>query len=309
MYMEKTQIMNIAGLNNLLLALSQRGIVFYGKTSSIEPEAISRQPYRQPFYPSQRHTHMELISRLEGEPAICINGDWTIYRDDKVKVFAPGAYHTEHFSSSDKPYKLLWCTITTQTIFFHITAYAPLRGYSTSTKRLALNPPMARKLWESAVNTELETSATEQAGFHYLLMEALYFCVKNAEIFPAETLEFHQQVIEQLKRHIEDYYWDDITLDSLAGVVHYSPGHLNSLFKKSAGVPLHRYINEVRMKKAGELLAAGSVLVRQAAEAVGIHDPLYFSKKFRRHFGVSPNKFTGKVQDQNVKAGVPAGGL
>ena len=293
MYMEKTHIMNIDSLNNLLLTLSQRGIVFYGKSSVIPPEAVSRQPYRQPFYPSQSHTHMELISRLEGEPAICVNGNWTIYRDNKVKVFVPGAYHTEHFSSPDKPYKMLWCTITTQTIIFHITAYTQLRGYSTSTKRLALSPPMARKLWESTVDPELATSATEQAGFHYLLMEALYFCVKNAEIFPAETMEFHQQVIEQLKRYIEDYYWDDITLDSLAGIVHYSPGHLNSLFKKSTGIPLHRYINDVRMKKADELLAAGSVLVRQAAEAVGIHDALYFSKKFRKHFGVSPQNYTG----------------
>ena len=302
MYMEKTHIMNIDSLNNLLLTLSQRGIVFYGKSSVIPPEAVSRQAYRQPFYPSQSHTHMELISRLEGEPAICVNGNWTIYRDDKVKVFVPGAYHTEHFSSSDKPYKLLWCTITTQTIFFHITAYAPLRGYSTSTKRLALSPPMARKLWESTVDPELATSATEQAGFHYLLMEALYFCVKNPEIFPSETMEFHQQVIEQLKRYIEDYYWDDITLDSLAGIVHYSPGHLNSLFKKSTGIPLHRYINDVRMKKAGELLAAGSVLVRQAAEAVGIHDALYFSKKFRKHFGVSPQNYTDFKKISKVRA-------
>jgi len=301
MYMEKTHIMNIDSLNNLLLTLSQRGIVFYGKSSVIPPEAVSRQPYRQPFYPSQSHTHMELISRLEGEPAICVNGNWTIYRDNKVKVFVPGAYHTEHFSSPDKPYKMLWCTITTQTIIFHITAYTQLRGYSTSTKRLALSPPMARKLWESTVDPELATSATEQAGFHYLLMEALYFCVKNAEIFPAETMEFHQQVIEQLKRYIEDYYWDDITLDSLAGIVHYSPGHLNSLFKKSTGIPLHRYINDVRMKKAGELLAAGSVLVRQAAEAVGIHDALYFSKKFRKHFGISPQNYTGA---RSQKSGV-----
>lgn len=291
--MEKTHIMNIAGLNNLLLSLSQRGIVFYGKSSVIPAESISHEPYRQPFYKSESHTHMELIRRIEGESAICINGNWTIYNDDKVKVFIPGAYHTEHFSSHDKPYKMLWCTITPQTIFFHITTYTPQRGYSTSTKRLALNPPMARKLWESSVNTELEKSATEQAGFHYLLMEALYFCIKNAEIFPAETAEFHQQVIEQLKQYIEDYYWDDISLDSMAGVVHYSPGHLNSLFKKNTGVPLHRYINNVRMKKAGDLLTAGSMLVRQAAEAVGIHDALYFSKKFHKHFGVSPQKFNG----------------
>jgi AraC-like DNA-binding protein len=293
MYMEKTHIMNIAMLNNLLLTLSQSGIVFYGKSSSIPSEAISRQPYHQPFYKSERHTHMELISRLEGEPAIWINTNWTIYRDDKAKVFLPGTYHTEHFSCSDKPYKLLWCTITTQTIIFHITAYTPLRGYSTSTKRLALTPPMARKLWEISISPELETSATKQAGFHYLLMEALYFCVNNVEIFPAETADFHYQIIEQLKRYVEDYYWDDITLDSLAGVVHYSSGHLNSLFKKQTGVPLHHYISEVRMKKAGELLSAGSMLVRQAAEAVGIHDPLYFSKKFRKHFGVSPQEFSG----------------
>ena len=87
--MEKTHIMNVASLNNLLLTLSQSGITFYGKSSSIPSEAISRQPYHQPFYKSERHTHMELISRLEGEPAIWINTNSTIYQLAWLSILHP----------------------------------------------------------------------------------------------------------------------------------------------------------------------------------------------------------------------------
>lgn len=285
--------MNVEMLTNLLISLSAEGIDFYGSQHRPAESEICRQPFRTPFYEPQQHTHLEMIWRLDGEPAVYLNGNWIFYRDRRIKVFIPGAMHSEHFMP-EQPYDLLWVTVMPQSLMFHRTFYVPRRNYSTSQKRLSLNPPMARKLWERATDPELANDPVEQAAFHYLLMEALYFCVNNEETFPAASNHFHQHIVEYLQHYLEDYYWEDVTLDRLAESVHYSPGHLNTVFRQTVGVPLLRYLNDIRMKKAKELLESETMLVKQVAEAVGIHDQLYFSRKFKQYYGVSPRQ-SGKV--------------
>lgn len=286
--MDKRWIMNVDMLSDLLVSLSRQGLDYYGKPSGSMLSSAHESGHPHPFYPPQQHAIMELIFRHKGEPAIYVNGHWKVYDDDRVKIFIPGAWHTEHFSSPRKAYQLLWCTIFEQSMIFHLTAYTPGKGYSSSNKRLALNPPMIRSLWEKSIDLRLATSAVSQAEFHYLLMEALCFFINNTNLISTNTDVFHEHVIEHLKTYIEGHYWEALTLGGLAGVFHYSPKHLNALFKQNTGTPLLQYINALRMQKSKELLTSGTLLVKQVAEAVGIHDPLYFSKKFRQHFGCTP---------------------
>ena len=280
--------MNVEMISDLLVTLSRHGLDYCGRTSGSMPSPPNEGGYNRPFYPPQMHNIMELIFRQKGEPVIHVNGNWNAYDDNRVKIFIPGAWHTEHYSSPRKAYQLLWCTIFEQSMIFHLTAYHPGKGYSSSNKRLALNPPMIRTLWEKSIEPCLATSAVSQAEFHYLLMEALCFFINNTHLISTNTDVFHEHVIDHLKTYIEGHYWEELTLGGLAGVFHYSPKHLNALFKQNTGTPLLQHISSLRMQKSKELLTSGTLLVKQAAEAVGIHDPLYFSKKFRQHFGCTP---------------------
>ena len=60
------------------------------------------------------------------------------------------------------------------------------------------------------------------------------------------------------------------------------------LFRKSMGIPLHKYVTRVRMKEAVRLLKYSSISISQIAYEVGYDDPLYFSRIFKKYYGVSP---------------------
>jgi AraC-like DNA-binding protein len=268
--------------------LSTQGIIFYRSddkpVSNNEPDI----EINQFFYQPHKHDQLEMICPLEGKPAIGLNGRWTIAEDGRIQVFIPGAVHGEHYSSPEESYKLLWATVFPQALFLHLTSYSLLNGYSTSMKRLALTSPMCQNLWETSRDKKFSKSKMLQARFHYLLMECLYYYLANPATHAAETESYHEQVVEQVKKYIDNYYWEDMSLEKLADIVHYSPGHLNSIFRQHLKVPLHKYLNEVRLRKAYELLISGKMLVKQAAEAVGFSDPLYFSRKFKERFKKSP---------------------
>ena len=62
------------------------------------------------------------------------------------------------------------------------------------------------------------------------------------------------------------------------------------IFKQRKGITPSEHLALVRLKKAKELLAAGNKISFVAA-AVGFSDPLYFSKFFSKHTGMTPTAY------------------
>lgn len=83
----------------------------------------------------------------------------------------------------------------------------------------------------------------------------------------------------------------DFNVDSFAAAM--SLGH-TILYRKVKGVTGYapkEYLRIMRMKKAAELLLKTDINVSEVAYAIGMNDPLYFSKSFKKQFGVSPTSY------------------
>jgi AraC-like DNA-binding protein len=61
-------------------------------------------------------------------------------------------------------------------------------------------------------------------------------------------------------------------------------------FKQQIGISPLQYLIDVRINKACELLNT-SVSVREISSIVGYDDPLYFSRLFKKHTGMSPRQY------------------
>ena len=62
-------------------------------------------------------------------------------------------------------------------------------------------------------------------------------------------------------------------------------------FKKECGNSVFSYINNLRSNKSKELLATSNLKTFEISEAVGIHDPAYFSVLFKKNTGMSPKAY------------------
>ncbi len=62
-------------------------------------------------------------------------------------------------------------------------------------------------------------------------------------------------------------------------------------FKKCINMSPASYRNKIVMNAAAELLSEGDMSVGEIAEAVGINDFLYFSRKFKKFHGISPTAY------------------
>ena len=84
-----------------------------------------------------------------------------------------------------------------------------------------------------------------------------------------------------------------LQLEELAEHVHLNKSYLCRLFKNETGLSIFHYINEVRMKKAAQILAdkSASHSVSAVASAVGIDDAFYFTRRFKEYFGKTPREY------------------
>lgn len=106
-------------------------------------------------------------------------------------------------------------------------------------------------------------------------------------------------VLEKARAYIASHYnCDDISLKSAAAAVNLSPTYFSALFKKQAGQSFVDYLTQVRLDKAKELLCCTSMQVCEIAYRVGFKDYRYFSQLFKKHTGLAPREFKGRVNNR-----------
>ncbi len=93
---------------------------------------------------------------------------------------------------------------------------------------------------------------------------------------------------------IEEHLAEELPLSALADLVGLSSFHFARAFKRSFGVPPHRYHTGRRIERAKVLLAERSVT--DVASAVGFAETSSFSAAFRRATGASPREFRRTVR-------------
>ena len=95
----------------------------------------------------------------------------------------------------------------------------------------------------------------------------------------------------QVEKYIRAHYNEELTLNTLADLVYLNPNYLSGIFAQTTGCTLNRYIKQIRMEKAQELLLNTNMKVSDISQAVGYPNTSYFCKSFQKMFGATPERF------------------
>ena len=102
---------------------------------------------------------------------------------------------------------------------------------------------------------------------------------------------FDMRCIEQAMDYIDRHYTDKISAECLAMEVGLSKAKIQAGFQRRHGVTLHKYIQQVRILKAKELLVDTNKPVKAVADAAGFPNESHFCKVFKKLCDTSPVKF------------------
>ncbi|WP_059045596.1 response regulator [Paenibacillus rubinfantis] len=100
------------------------------------------------------------------------------------------------------------------------------------------------------------------------------------------------QVVKEVLRLLNEEMDHELTLHTVADRMYINSSYLSRLFKQEMGVAFSDYVLERKMARAKTLLQEGSK-VYDAARSVGYRDVSYFTKVFRKYWGVNPGECKG----------------
>lgn len=129
----------------------------------------------------------------------------------------------------------------------------------------------------------------------YILRDKAASFSRENSLLLSEVEENKQKMVADAIFYIENYYMEDITLSRLASDLYTSPASLARAFKEQLDDTPINYLIRYRMSKAKKLIESNQKLsIKTVSKLIGYEDPFYFSKLFKKHYGLSPSLFAKK---------------
>ena len=111
-------------------------------------------------------------------------------------------------------------------------------------------------------------------------------------------------IVDEIMNSIVLSYPDEnFELDQYLRSLHFNYDYLRKLFKREVGVTPHQFLVDTRLQAAAERLAGSEgrvVNISDVAHLCGFREPLYFSKVFRKKYGMSPSRFQARILEQQT---------
>ena len=102
----------------------------------------------------------------------------------------------------------------------------------------------------------------------------------------------NSKIIEPAINYIHsNYYKENISIEHLATLCGISTVHLRNTFIKLFAQSPIKYINNLKMTRAKELLDSQFYTVSEVCFLSGYNNESYFSREFKKHLGISPSEY------------------
>ena len=263
----------------------------------------TRIPINFSSYPMHWHDEIEVIYVKEGRYQVNIDLQQYTVEAGSILVISPGVLHA--FKQLED------YNMTSFTFLFHarmIESLVPdvcmvnyinpfLNGKYTFSPIITPDTDGYEYI-QKAVEFVLDTYDSKEeffelrikAGIYNLFFELFKYVFKVTENEYVSKYDISDN-IKTVIDYIHTNYMDTIAVTQLAELLNFSEAHFMRYFKKHVGVTCVEYINDFRVNKAANLLAATNQSVGEIADAIGVSNVSYFNRMFKKAFGVAPIEY------------------
>ena len=245
------------------------------------------------------HCHddfIELSFVTSGSVDYLIEGDEYTLKKGQVLISNPGIYHKELFNSNTNC-RELHLGLTNVNIFNNYKKdFIDIGDKNVLTLNTYKDEIL--KTCEEIVEEQKNHKQTSPFMLKSLVMKVLVLLHReiNEEIPNLNSQEFSfksrekKAIVETITKYLNEKYTQDISLYTLSKNMYLSPVYISKIFKEIMGDSPINYLIQIRLTKAKDLLKDSELSIKTIAKMVGYNDPYYFSKLYKKYYGISPNK-------------------
>lgn len=246
---------------------------------------LAERPYLETVRPEGRMDY-QLLYVAKGALAVWINGEEQSAPEGCGVLFRPGEPQKYCYRLEDGP-EVYW---------MHFTG--------RDTERILAEAGLAGTFCEPGVKGEypvlfdriIRELQMKRPGFSVLCsgcgMELLAFMGRqdNSQRTPAD--EAMEEIIARFHREFRE----NIRVEDCAKACNMSKSWFIRSFRARTGETPQRYLTNIRLSQARELLSSSSLNIGEIAAFCGYENALYFSRIFRKYMGLSPSEYRQRAR-------------
>lgn len=285
--------------------------LFFDQSRRARRMKAPARPDRRGLPPAHRHSTFELCFALGGGCPFLLGEDRIAVHAGDVVVLAPEVFHSEMAEDECGPYELLWMAFMRKAGSAHIQKHTGKGRFDRNVVNVWLDDLIEPLRLAEAIDMELYAGRpghfTRVKGMlleivgHYerAFHENSGRSEKGNGPGPSADSENRQRWrVQRAVEYVRDHYSQSIDLPEVAQHVGVSPGHMSALFTRALGRSFTHFLAACRLEEAQRLLADPSLSIKEIAHRVGLENPFYFSRLFRKHTGHSPQQYRQRLTRQ-----------
>lgn len=153
------------------------------------------------------------------------------------------------------------------------------------------NSPAIKSCMERIISeNKLKKHNYEMLCKLYLLELTLILCRQQNMQLDAANDPIHP-VLKTALNTMHQKYNTEVSVHEIAQTCNVSERYLRQLFSKYMESSPIEYLNTIRITKAAELLTDKNIPIKDIAYSTGYSTPQYFSRIFKKQFGISPQQY------------------
>lgn len=214
--------------------------------------------------------------------------DNTTYQLKKGEFFLiPPNVEAYYYPNEDDPWKYCWVVFNgLKAQFFCSRAQFSLKKPTYDCKNSEKIIGTMNILFESS---DISTSIDMHALSTLYKILALIIDERVKLIIKENNKE---RIIKKIIEYIEANYPNStLKIENISQFIHISHSYMCKIFKDIMGITVNKYLTNIRLQKASNLLATTDKSIKDISYNVGFIDQLYFSRLFKNKFGIAPSRY------------------
>ena len=147
------------------------------------------------------------------------------------------------------------------------------------------------------ITIEAHSTARYAGAVANCLMQELFFLLlrndsDTATSFTQDEFMTNQSQFLMILEYMQKHY-DTVSLEFLSGFFNYNESYLSRMFKEKMNMTFSELLMNIRMKKAAGMLRDTDFSIADISEMVGYSSVDYFTKAFKKKYGITPSRYRG----------------
>ncbi len=255
------------------------------------------------FYPQARNHHRERREPLNQYVFIyCASGSgWYVLdgrrhevHSDSYFILPPGKPHS-YGASHDDPWTIYW---------IHYNGSLASEFLPEHSQPIEIKPGIRSRIADR-IDIFEEIMSTLDKGFgrenllyacsvfHHFLGSLRFLNQYRSSHFDSEQ---YSDMTDAAIHFMNENIGKNLRLSEIAQYTGYSTSQFSSRFAKRTGMAPMEYFNHLKIRHACRLLDFTSLHINQICHTIGISDPYYFSRLFKKIMGLSPMAYRSKTK-------------